>query len=158
MNTQMKYVDDLRVEILDNDDWENKIPDDGGEWQVVRNIDGKAQDFNMKVGGKYIYVYYRLTESGNGISAIRFIQGENTDAPAGWCKIDKDFNMGAGGKYIYLCFRQSSDTKCIARFFAGFGEGVANAMNDFQPDAVVLRQDLNEGAGGKYIFLGYYYV
>ena len=122
---------------------------------MVRNINGEPQDFNQGAGGQYIYIFYKTSDSGVAIGGLRLIKGEDAPAPYGWQKLPQDLNSGAGGDYIYLCWAPSSEFRFIKQLICGYGNSVANAMDDFPEDAVVLRQDTNQAAGGKFIFLGY---
>ncbi|MEZ4733249.1 MAG: hypothetical protein R3E79_39645 [Caldilineaceae bacterium] len=153
----MAYVTDIAVAATDSENWESVRPSGSG-WQVVKNKYSEPQDFNQKVGGKYIWMFYQTADSGPGIAAVRFITGEDAVTPPGWTKIDVDFNKGAGGEYIWLCYVKSANTKYIASFWTGYGESEASALGDLGSWAVVLRQDANKGAWGKFIYLGYYYV
>lgn len=151
----MSYVTNISVRKSDSSDWQKYKPAD--DWEVVKNKEGEAQDFNQKAGGDYIYIYYKTGDFGPGVAALRFITGENAKAPAGWDKVDVDLNAGAGGEFIFLCYRKNNESNYIKYFQSGYGESENSAFKDFNSDAVVLCQDLNEGAEGKFIYLGYYY-
>lgn len=148
----MSYVTEVTVEIQSSS---TPTTPPGQGWNVVRNIDGEPQDFNQGAGGKYIFIFYKTSDSGVAIGGLRLIKGENVNAPSGWEKYPQDLNSGAGGDYIYLCSAPSTDFRFIRELICGFGSSVESAMGDFPENAVVLRQDANQGAGGKYIFLGY---
>lgn len=67
----------------------------------------------------------------------------------------QDLNESVGGQYIYLCeHRQSgSDTdgqKCITDIQFVTGENAKPPLG-----YEIIRQDLNRGAGGEYIYLCY---
>ena len=118
-----------------------------GAWHVVVNQNNEAQDFSKGAGGKYTWIFYQETSTGYGISAVRFIKGEDAEPPEGWGKRPVDLNQGAGGKYIYLCYTSNPDTGYISDF---------QAAGDLKTDLdVMLTQDTNQGAGGDYIYLGY---
>jgi hypothetical protein len=152
----MSYVTNIDVKALDSNDWRKGLPA-GDHWLVVKNKNGDAQDFNQGAGGKYIFIYYQILDSGFGVEAIRFIKGKNPVTPRGWTKVNCDLNNGAGGDYIYLYYIKSADSNHIYELQSGFGDSLESAMSDFNRDAVVLRQDLNESVEGKFIYLGYYY-
>jgi hypothetical protein len=152
----MVYVINMQVVSTSNSDWRNSKPS-GDNWHVVENKDGQAQDFNQKAGGNFIFIFYESGVSGNGVAAVRFISGKDATVPAGWTKIDVDLNDEAGGEYIYLCTLKNGESNYIEKFQSGYGDSAENALSDFNQDAVVLRQDLKQGAKGKYIFLGYYF-
>lgn len=154
----MPYAVNIAAAAIDNDNWRSAQPPGAG-WNVVTNKYGSAQDFNQGAKGKFIYIYYQTSDSGKGISAIRFITGQNPNItpPAGWQKVDVDLNAGAGGLYIYLCFQTNAESNYIGTMLSGYGDSVQNAFSDFGEAAVVMAQDINQGAGGKFIYLGYYY-
>lgn len=152
----MSYVKNISVKKSKSSDWRKNKPA-GGDWYVVRNKDNEAQDFNQKAKGDYIFIYYQIDNSGPGVAAVRFITGANAKAPSGWDKEDVDLNAGAGGKFIYLCYQRNSESNYIKEFQSGYGKTEKSAFDDFGRNAVLLRQDLNQGAKGKFIYLGYYY-
>ena len=152
----MSYVTNVAVKASNSDDWVDVIPSGVG-WHVVKNINGAAQDFNQGASGDYIFIFYQNETVGDGIEAIRFVTGKHAQPPTGWEKEATDLNSGAGGEYIYLCYRKSAGAQYIQEFISGFGEKEISAYNDFPSDAVVLRQDINKGAKGLYVYLGYTY-
>ena len=152
----MPYVINLTVKKSIDSDWRQLQPAGDG-WNVVKNKNGDAQDFNQGAGGDYIFIFYQIGVSGKGIAAVRFIKGEGAKAPDGWTKEDIDLNAGAGGEYIYLCYLRNSESEYIREFVSGSGKSAGSAFDDFDSSAVVLRQELNKGAKGKYIYLGYRY-
>ena len=152
----MSYIVEMTARALDNADWTHGMPAGSG-WQVVNNKNNDPQDFNQGAEGKYIYIYYQTGTSGKGVAAMRFITGKDATAPTGWQKVDVDLNDGAGGQYIYLCYQKNSDADYIATLQSGYGDSVESAFCDFGRSAVVLAQDLNEDAKGKFIYLGYYF-
>lgn len=152
----MSYIVEITARALESADWNQGMPAGSG-WQVVKNKNGDPQDFNQGAGGKFIYIYYQLASSGKGLSAIRFITGSGATPPAGWQKVDVDLNSGAGGQFIYLCYQKNAEADYIATLQSGYGDTVESAFGDFGRSAVVLAQDLNESAKGKYIYLGYYF-
>ncbi|POA97052.1 hypothetical protein C2134_19055 [Chromobacterium sinusclupearum] len=152
----MSYVVNISAAARNDDNWRASLPPGAG-WNVVANKNGSAQDFNQGSGGKFIYIYYQTAESGKGVSAIRFITGKEAVPPAGWQKINVDLNDGAGGLYIYLCFQNSAESDYIGTLQSGYGDSKESAFSDFGEFAVVMAQDINQGAGGKFIYLGYYY-
>jgi hypothetical protein len=150
----MSYVTEVTVEVQSSG---TPVNPPGQGWNVVRNKNGDPQDFNQGAGGKYIFIFYKTSDSGVAIGGLRFIKGENASAPSGWQKYPEDLNNGAGGEYIYLCSAPSTDFRFMKDMMSGYGDSVESAMGDFPENAVVLRQDTNQGAGGKYIFLGYFF-
>lgn len=92
------------------------------------------------------------------VDELAAVMGGSADVPPpnGYYKIPFDLNDGAGGKYIYLCKHtakydhRSSNQTCINDIKIIFGKN-ASAPAGYTK----LPQDLNAGAGGKYIYLCY---
>lgn len=88
---------------------------------------------------------------------IKVIVGSNADiaAPEGYQKLACDLNRGAGGKYIYLCYKKQANAApgdCITSLAVVSGKSSSTAApSGYQK----LPEDLNKGAGGKYIYLCY---
>jgi MAC/Perforin domain len=92
------------------------------------------------------------------VDALVVISGSNSNVapPIGYTKIPYDLNKGAGGKFIYLCYHKASyqafgkNKQCIDSLVIIYGRNT-------QPPAgyTKLPQDLNEGAGGEYVYLCY---
>lgn len=86
---------------------------------------------------------------------ITTISGDSSDIPApeGFRKINGDLNAGAGGKFIFLCVKEAylgnpGPFVIDVTFVVGDNQNVAAP-----PGYTRLEQDLNEGAGGKFIYL-----
>lgn len=152
----MSYIIDITVKAADSDD-PSSVKPAGQDWYVVKNKNGEPQDFNQGAGGKYIYIFYQTGTTGQAIIGFRFITGDGVTPPAGWTMIQQDLNQDAGGKYIYLCYAKDSNFPYIDSMQSGYGSSVGSAMEDFPETAVVMTQDTNQDAGGKYVFLGYFY-
>ncbi|MEO6700977.1 MAG: MAC/perforin domain-containing protein [Jatrophihabitantaceae bacterium] len=92
------------------------------------------------------------------VDQLVVVEGNSADTPAptGYVKIPHDLNKGAHGKYIYLCKHIASydsagtNPECINDIQIIFGKN-ASAPAGY----VKLPQDLNDGAGGDYIYLCY---
>ena len=76
--------------------------------------------------------------------------------PQGYTKIDIDLNSGTTtqGRYIYLYYTRDTRSPKI------WNLGVMNSAHEFtsfplDPNWVFINQDLNEGAGGEFIYLLY---
>lgn len=92
------------------------------------------------------------------VDDLTVIVGDNSgiQPPSGYTKIPYDLNKGAGGKYIYLCFHKESfhpigeNKKSIDDIVIVYGK-------DAPPPAgyTKIPNDLNQGAGGDYIYLCY---
>jgi hypothetical protein len=92
------------------------------------------------------------------VDALVVISGTNSNItpPTGYTKIPYDLNKGAGGRFIYLCYHKASyqsygkNKQCIDSLVVIYGKNT-------QPPAgyTKIPQDLNEGAGGEYVYLCY---
>lgn len=92
------------------------------------------------------------------VDSLVVISGSDSNImpPTGYTKIPYDLNKGAHGKYLYLCYHKASyqafgnNKQCIDSLVISYGK-------DAQPPAgyTKLPQDLNEGAGGDYVYLCY---
>jgi hypothetical protein len=151
----MSYVTEVTVKLSDSKDWHTVSP--GNDWTPVSNNQNVVQDFNQGAGGKYVFIFYRAATAGDPISGLRMITGKDAQAPAGWQKINVDLNAGSGGAFIYLCYTTTPGAPQIDRLKSGNGGSVESAMNQFNGQDIVLRQDTNQGAEGAFVFLGYAY-
>lgn len=123
------------------------------------------QDLNQSVGGDYIYLCYREAYTvGPFITDITFVAGDSPDvpAPAGYTRIGVDLNKGAGGKYIYLCYRRGDGPAIMAPLKFIVTDQTMPAITAVPLPAAgqpatgqysMIPQDLNEGSGGRYIYL-----
>lgn len=92
------------------------------------------------------------------VDSLVVISGSNStiSPPTGYTKIPYDLNKGAGGKFLYLCYHKApyqptgKNKQCIDSLVVIYGK-------DTQPPAgyTKIPQDLNEGAGGEYVYLCY---
>lgn len=149
----MRYVTDLIV--LEG---ANAEPPSG--WTKIK------KDLNAGAGGTYLYFAY---EEGDDLERalrdIRFLVGKDSPAPHGYTKIDVDLNQGAKGKYIYAAFTREPSVDGRARdpILALDVDIEDHAYNgddldlDREPPYAwnKILQDLNEDAGGKFIYLRY---
>jgi hypothetical protein len=90
------------------------------------------------------------------ITDVIAITEKTPDVPPGYVKIPVDLNKGSGGRYIYLCYTRGAgpavtDLEVVFGKNAQAAAGYQFVMNPHNN----ARQDLNEGAGGEYIFLTY---
>lgn len=118
-----------------------------------------SEDLNRDAGGKFIYLCYQNgLDDQEAISDITFIVNSQA-TPAGYIKIPQDLNEGAGGAFIYLCYKKEITNNPIRRIAILIGENA-------QPDPGFyfgknyysgVKQDLNQGAGGNYIWLAFSY-
>jgi hypothetical protein len=120
----------------------------------------------------YIYVYYKLGpddgSQGACITRIYTIDTSNGEANIpGGTRIEVDLNATVGGDYIYLGFLQEAGAEPVRSiatfdreaakysFSAGGGEQFAYSWAPRQ--GMITPQDLNEGAVGDYVIIGYTY-
>ena len=142
----------------------------GSGWEKINN------DLNAGAGGKYIYlcVQRRASESvwgtnhlwgGEWVDELHVVSGSTWSGPqcgSGYKKIEKDLNEGAGGAYVFFCVKYTSDfgkglsgvafftfARSTPRWIA---ESSAKTGCNGSTGNLDLT-DINEGAGGKYIFL-----
>jgi len=86
-------------------------------------------------------------------------QAAKRNCPAGYDLVDVDLNSGAGGKFIYLCYKKTTTGTPITDMFLDYyskAQAVCTKKmthNGFCADYTMIANDLNEGAGGKYIYL-----
>jgi hypothetical protein len=123
-------------------------------------------DLNRNAKGKYIFVCHKREkisvagrpEDPEPITDIYIATGDNSSPPIpdGYLKIDKDLNEGAGGKYIYLCYTRNpgkAEKGLPIRSVCVVG---GNTYATPAPYGFVkIETDLNQGAGGDFIFLCY---
>jgi len=127
------------------------------------------QDLNEGAGGDYIYILvkYGLDTDPNRITGVHIRNTDNGDPwipgyiqPVGFC----DLNRSAGGDYIYLYFSRggSQVIRSIAtknndgKYFYS-KPGTFSYKDDEGRTYAWDYHDLNEGAGGDYIYLGWSY-
>ncbi|MGI6329226.1 MAG: stalk domain-containing protein [Dethiobacteria bacterium] len=82
--------------------------------------------------------------------------------PAGYQLINADLNAGAGGDFIYLCYKLGENPDdAITDFFMEFTGGSASSTtatvshNANVAPYTRIGRDLNQGAGGEFIYLWY---
>ena len=129
-----------------------------------RAVDGNAYkgyerinvDLNAGAGGDYIYLWYKkTTDESKALRDIKFSYGKNSTIN-GYEKNYHDLNAGAGGDYIYLWTNSSdtsknpiSDILVVTGKNADLPSGYSYGMSGTE------RAELNKGAGGYYIYLGF---
>lgn len=149
------YITEIQIVARGNNKWQESLPKKG-EWHIVKNDKDQPQDMNSGAGGKFIYIFYRTSTKGNGITGLCCVTGEKAKAPSDWVALPEDLNQGAGGKFIYLCHASASSGGFITRIMAIQGD---DAFDRFPESAVVLRQDLIQDTRKKAppIYLAYFY-
>jgi len=92
------------------------------------------------------------------VDSLVVISGGNSNImpPTGYTKIPYDLNKGAGGRFIYLCYHKASyqqfgtNKQCIDSLVIIYGKNTPPPAGYTK-----IPQDLNEGAGGEYVYLCY---
>ncbi len=82
----------------------------------------------------------------------------NSDfTPQGYIKINKDLSKGAGGDYTYLCYSTVSGLgPPITAIQVAATKKNAREDTSVQPSGYTLiNEDLNNGAGGKNVYVSY---
>ena len=128
-----------------------------GDWDF-RNSKG---DLNASAGGSWLYLYYTKEDyiDDRGITNI-WIDNKRDDCVSGF-----DLNRGAGGDYIYLHRTKadrygnnvdSKDYTYIKEFMVAGDSKKDNAKNQlWNRGYSVIDYDLNNWAGGLYVYLGF---
>lgn len=114
-----------------------------------------SQDLNQGAGGNYIYICFKKEPYRKDLLVITDIKASTSKSIEGYSVIDKDLNKGAGGKYIYLHIKKEKFTEENKETLSAVTDitTVVGKNADAPSGFVKLYQDLNEGAGGKYIYL-----
>jgi hypothetical protein len=140
---------------------------------VPQTLDGYQllnQDLNAGAGGDFMYVYYKLgpDDGSQGACITRIYTIDTTDGEAnipGGTSIGVDLNATVGGDYIYLGFLQEAGAEPIrsivtfdreaAKYTFSAGGGVEFEYSWAPQQGMSTAQDLNEGAGGHFVYIGY---
>ncbi|MCT4636820.1 MAG: hypothetical protein N4A72_03840 [Bacteroidales bacterium] len=131
-------------------------------------------DLNMEAGGNYMYLNFTLTDDKSyAITDINVVSRNKatnetplaerptvyfSDNNYSFNKYHRDLNYDAGGKYIYFSFcRNSNNPEKLKEIAVSYNYQYSYVNNiprfsQFYWDMT----DLNEGAGGRYIFIGSY--
>jgi hypothetical protein len=141
-------IDDLYCEVSTNP---IVTPQPG--WTLI-NV-----DLNRDADGKYIFLCYKNgLDDDASIEDITFIVNSQ-QVPAGYAKVSTNLNEGAGGSSIYLCYKKGVAANPIRRIEVLVGRntspdpGFYFAKNFYSG----TKQDLNQDAGGNFIWLAYSY-
>jgi Domain of unknown function (DUF4157) len=138
------HVVDLKI-IAGDDPWV----------RVPKGFTKDPIDLNWRAGGKYIYLCVKYG-TGRSISRIDVKSADKSDDPKvapspGYEKDPIDLNWGCGRdtKYIYLTFQRGNE-RILKDVMI-----IAGDSRDIRPPPEYSKgnNDLNEGAGGKFIFL-----
>jgi hypothetical protein len=107
---------------------------------------------------EYIWLTYkRCLDTQEAITDLTCIIHEYQTVPEGYTKIPQDLNEGARGYTIYLCYKNGISDRPIRQLNVRVGEGTVPEpgfyfVNNFYRGTA---QDLNEDAGGNYIYITY---
>ena len=126
-------------------------PDPG--WELIN------QDLNRDAGGWYIFLCYKNgLVDGETIADITFIVNDQ-GVPPGYEKVKTDLNHGAGGSSIFLCYKKGVVTKPIRRLAVLVGRHTAPPPGFYFAENYTskVKQDLNQDAGGNFIWLAFSY-
>lgn len=138
---------------------------------IDKTFDGKRADINKGSGGRDIYLAYttkiihkypitdieilQLTNSKSHTDP-NALQKYNTEykniilkTPSGDLA---DLNRGSGGADIYIVLERHPDKPPIVDITVSTTSG---SSTKFPHDYIMINKNLNEGSGGKYIFIGY---
>jgi hypothetical protein len=114
-------------------------------------------DLNRGSGHAYIYLCYKNgLDYRQPITDITFIVNQQA-VPNGYTKLPQDLNATVGGAFIYLCYKTGLTGEPIRRVDVLVGHDTVPSLgfhfgNNFYSQA---KQDLNQGAGGNYLWLVY---
>lgn len=114
-----------------------------------------AQDLNAGAGGKYIFICCKKDVYKEDLSVVTDIKVSTSKTIEGYTVEDKDLNEGAGGKYIYVHYKKEKWTKENKDTLSALTDIITITGKSTQAPSgyTKLYQDLNEGSGGKYIYL-----
>jgi hypothetical protein len=147
---------------------------EGSNATSPHKIDGRDYyklnyDLNAGSGGAFIYIYYLPGFENDTITPIAEVatidesDGERLqDLPDGFVKINHDLNRTVGGDFIYLAYRRRNDPsdELVTGLKVNnvYSIGTSSSNNWYavtQGYTSASPQDLNENAGGDYIYLYY---
>ncbi len=120
-------------------------------WMLINS------DLNRDAGGKYIFMCYKDgRDDGESISDITFIVNSQ-GVPPGYTKLSTNLNEGAGGAAIYLCCKKEICANPIRRIAVLVGRNTAPEPGYYFAKNYYtnVKQDLNQDAGGNFIWLAY---
>jgi hypothetical protein len=116
-----------------------------------------------------IFIYYKLGpddgSEGQCITEIYTVDTSNGEGnPGGGTLINLDLNQGAHGDYIYLGYFRQAGARPVRGIAVKDDHGTAYSQGGSGYDylwvthqGTALMQDLNEGSGGDYVYVGYSY-
>jgi len=116
-------------------------------------------DLNRDAGGRYIFLCCQNgLDDAPAIADITFIVN-NQPVPSGYTKLPTDLNEGAGGAFIYLCYKKALVANPIRRVAVLVGRNTEPEPGFFFAKNYYTgtKQDLNQEAGGNFIWLTYSY-
>lgn len=159
------YITDIVVvSAKESKEAEDQVPTG---YTYVKLNPGTGSDVSLEAnkgaGGNYIYIAYkRTTDRSKAITDINIASGDNSKVTggSGYTKISVDLNEKAGGKFIYLCYKRitdtelkNPDTQCLKEIRGIYTKSYTVPDGWAWPNNNSSKQDLNEGAGGEFIYL-----
>lgn len=126
-------------------------------WELCTNEDIKnalEEEYSIYADKKPKPIYQLAIA---GVDVITSSKPDVQPSETGYIKIDKDLNEGAKGKYIYLCYKEELEkiNVAITDLDIIVVDNPDEAASQLKPNYIKIDKDLNEGAGGKYIYLCY---
>lgn len=136
------------------------------KWSLVKGSDLNG-DLNQDAGGKDAFLCQSEQRLGASVTGVKITEkkedcngqgardGKWTLVP-NMAALNGDLNQGAGGKDIFLCYQMDqADSPKITKLALTKGYCTTGSSRVTDPDGN-LNGDLNQGAGGKDIFLCYF--
>lgn len=152
----IKYINKLRVDINAHAGIDNRKMNT----EIVTRFDdsyhGEYADLNKDAEGDFIYLLYSLGEYNDPkVTDIKLISSNDSNPCIlpGYIKVDGDLNRNVRGKYIYLTYSISNEQKGYQAL------GVRTTTIPISEDWHLITDsngrpiDMNDGAGGAYLYL-----
>ena len=117
------------------------------------------QDLNSKSGGAVIYLIYKTSTDPTTAYVNLDIVAENRASGfpvrPGFLFIQQDLAQGAGGKYIYLMTKKDPNSPLAITDLEISARASPHSAYPSSSDFHRITTDLNEAAGGDYVYLSY---
>eukprot|EP01102_Stenamoeba_stenopodia_P013885 TRINITY_DN4553_c0_g1_i2.p1 TRINITY_DN4553_c0_g1~~TRINITY_DN4553_c0_g1_i2.p1 ORF type:complete len:956 (-),score=163.62 TRINITY_DN4553_c0_g1_i2:90-2846(-) len=137
----------------------------GSGWELMHSSLSGLHTANIcKGSGMHrIFIAVRRSNEGPCISDIKIISPDRKESPPPGFNLlsstptgyDANLNAGTNGSRLYLCYKKSVGQNLVVTdiqiFFSDYLASEKDAFND--PSYEILPQDLNEGSGGRFIYL-----
>jgi len=124
-------------------------------------------DFNQAALGKYIYLCTKSISGASQITGLKVVKSDTSESGCGtltspWTRITEmgdsngDFNQGSKGKYVYLCQESLGGSPAITSLKVQSSSSASSCPTGYtMVPGTNGNADLNEGHGGKYVYLCY---